>query len=317
VKDSRGVAYHVQVTGAAMLVAAYLEDVILTLQRMTVGRDEHGAWQVYVDAGAVPAYWSLITLFLVVGGILAFLIGFACKRRGKQERAERSKLTIRDLLISFGWVGLLFFGGLFSFYLGINQLLPEWFRDNPGVTALGGVSMQIAAMLVIPLYYRKRLPEIGLQGPVFSWKLTGYVLMFLTMVYALSLLTGSIGEWLGVNTDSYREQHISQELHDAMATGWLTFLLPLFATSVIAPFGEELLFRGVLQSTLQRKFGAVAGVLGSAFLFSLIHADLVLFLPIFLMGILFGWLYWLTRSLWAVIWLHLLNNLLASILDLL
>lgn len=315
-KYSRGFAYHVQVTGAALLVAAYLEDVILTLRAMTFGRDEHGAWQVYLDAGAIPQYWSLITLLMVAGGILAFLVGFACKRREKRGLVDRSRLTVRDLLISFGWVGLLFFGGLFSFYLGINQLLPDWIRDNPGAAALGGVSMQIAAMLVIPLYYRRRLAEIGLQGPVISWKMTGYVLMFLTMVYALSLLTGSIGEWLGVNTDSYREQHISRELHDAMSNGWLTFLLPLIATSVIAPFGEEFLFRGVLQSTLQQKYGAIVGVLGSAFLFSLIHADLVLFLPIFLMGILFGWLYWLTRSLWAVIWLHLINNLMASIIDL-
>ncbi|MGZ4134993.1 MAG: CPBP family intramembrane glutamic endopeptidase, partial [Tumebacillaceae bacterium] len=277
-------------------------------------------WQVNVEPGTVAKHWSLIAIFMILLGMLACIAGYLGKkltRRPPRDEMRRSRMTTRDMLNAFGWVALLFFGGLLCYYLGLLHLLPDWFRNSPGASALGGVSMQIAAMVVIPYYYRKSHHEIGLQRPVISWKMIGYVLMFFVMMYAMSLVTNSFGHWLGVDTNSYREQHISRELHFAWGGDWIVKLMPFLATSVIAPFGEEFLFRGVLQSTLCAKYGNVIGVLGSAFLFSLIHADLVLFVPIFLMGILFGILRLLTKSLWAPIWLHALNNFYASLLDLL
>ncbi|HEU4963252.1 MAG TPA: CPBP family intramembrane glutamic endopeptidase [Bacilli bacterium] len=329
----RGIPYYLQVGGALMLVYAYMQDVLLSLQAMTIHKDDNGLWQVVLDHGRISRIWSLVGLAMIVGGLLFFLIGFLLKRERKRRLRKsghwpittdaggggtfaRTRLTLRDLFKSFGWVGLLFFGGLLLFYLGAYQLLPESFRLSPGATALGGVSMQIAAIVAIPLYYRKSLHEIGLRGSPVHPRMLGYVLMFFIFTYAMSLATGTLGEWLGVNTNSYREQHISGELHAALNQGWFLSMLPMLATSLIAPLGEELLFRGVLQSTLTAKWGPLLGVLASAFCFALIHVDLVLFLPIFLMGILFAVLYRITGTLWAPIWMHIFNNLFASLSDL-
>jgi membrane protease YdiL (CAAX protease family) len=313
----RNLARNVQATGAVLLIWAFLQDVLLTLSSVTFVRDEHGTWHVLVQSGHIDPVWSILSLLLVLFGLAVFLTGFVIKKQNPAGKDPgRSRLSLRDLILSFGWVGLLFFGGVFLYYFGAASLIPEWFRTSPGASALGGVSMQIAAILVIPLYFRKSLHEIGLKRPVISWKMIGYVLMFFTFVYAMSLVTNSISEWIGIDTDSYREKHISQELHDAKAIGMLMAMLPLLATSLIAPVGEELLFRGVLQSVLTARWGVYAGVIGSAFLFALIHADLVLFVPIFLMGILFSVLYRITGSLWAPVWLHVLNNFIASLNDL-
>lgn len=319
----RGLARNVQATGAILLIVGYLQDVLLTLQSMSFKRSAEGMWQVVVTPGTASRHWALLAFCMVIGGLLAFLVGYFSKKMGRhpndsQRRRSRSRtrLTTHDMLVAFGWVGLLFFGGLFAYYYGLFQLLPDWFRKSPGTTALTGVSMQIAAMIAVPLYYRKSPHEIGLQRPVVSWKMIGYVIMFFIMMYAMSLLSSSLGHWLGVDTNSYREQHISDQLHSAMAGGLFVKWIPMAATSVIAPFGEEFLFRGVLQSTLTAKYGSMIGVLASSFLFALIHADIVLFLPIFIMGILFGVLREITKSLWAPIWLHALNNLFASLMDL-
>lgn len=314
----RNLARNVQLTGAILLIWAFLQDILLTLSTMTFVRDDHGKWQALIQAEKVSPLWSVLSLLFVLAGLVVFLIGYLFKKRLPMRKDPgRSRLTLRDLSMSFGWVGLLFFGSVFLYYFGIGGLIPEWFRTSPGASALGGVSMQIVAILVIPLYFSKSLQEIGLQRPLLSWKMIGYVLMFFIFVYAMSLVTTSLSEWIGIDTDSYREKHISQELSDAKALGFLMAMLPVIATAVIAPLGEELLFRGVLQSVLTAKWGVYAGVIGSALLFSLIHADLVLFIPIFLMGVLFSVLYRITGSLWAPIWLHAVNNFIASLNDLL
>ena len=314
---AHGIARKLQFGGALLLVATYLQEVLLTFSSVTLHKDEKGVWQVLLDTSKVSHFWSAIGLLLLFAGILVFLIGWMFKRRRREPALPlRSRLTVYDMLLTYGWVGLLFFGGMLAYYSGVGWLIPDAFRNSAAGSAIGGVSMQLTAMLVIPLYFRRQLSEIGLKRPMISWKMAGYVLMFFIFTYAMTLTSAQLGAWLGVNTDSYREQHISQELHGALKDGWLMSLMPILATSLIAPIGEELIFRGVLQSVLTIRFGVWVGVIGSAFVFALIHADLVLFLPIFCMGLLFGALYRITGSLWAPIWLHMLNNLFASLMDL-
>jgi membrane protease YdiL (CAAX protease family) len=317
------VARRVQVSGAVLLCGGYLQDVLLTLQSLTIRRDTHGTWQVLSDPSSVSRLWSLAAFLMVIAGLAAFAGGYLFqRRRPRSEFAGASgastRLTWRHLCLAFGWVGLFFFGGMYAYYLGLGSLIPSWLRANAGVASLGSVSMQIAAIVAIPLYYRRAMQEIGLNRPVLTWRMAGYVLVFFITIFTLSLLTHSLGTWFGINTNSYREQNISAELHNAWWQGNLFLkLLPMAATSLIAPVGEELLFRGALQSTVTAKWGTLAGVVLSSLLFALIHADVVLFLPIFVMGLLFGILRWLTGSLWAPMWLHALNNFYASFLDLL
>jgi len=310
-------AGHTQLTGAVLLVLGYLQEVLLTLQSMTLVKGDAG-WAVQFHPAAVPKDWAVLGLLMVLCGLLLFGGGYLAKRLRPRLQQERSRLTFRDLLLAFGWVGLAFFGALFLYSIVLQGLVPASWTNNAGAAALSGVLLQILAILVIPIYYRKSLAEIGLRGPVLTWKMALYVGMFLLFLFAASIGTTLLGDWLNIDTNSYREQNISAELQSSQEEGgWLLTLLPLLTTAVIAPVGEELLFRGALQSTLTARFGAKIGVFLSAFLFSFIHADPVLFLPIFLIGLLFGWIYRITGTLWAPIWLHVLNNLWASLLDLL
>lgn len=76
----------------------------------------------------------------------------------------------------------------------------------------------------------------------------------------------------------------------------------------IAPLLEELVFRGLLQSTLERKHGPLAGMVATSFLFALIHF-LPWILPLhFFLGLSFGYVVYVTRSVWAGVILHAANN---------
>ena len=74
--------------------------------------------------------------------------------------------------------------------------------------------------------------------------------------------------------------------------------------------GEELVFRGLIGQGLVQRWGLFRGIGTTAILFALAHlspAHAIATLPL---GLLLHWVYLHTRSLWAPILLHFLNNLL-------
>lgn len=78
---------------------------------------------------------------------------------------------------------------------------------------------------------------------------------------------------------------------------------------LLAPWVEELLFRGVIMNRLNRQGkDPWRGILLSALMFGLIHVNPVQVFFGFLMGIALGWIAWHTRSLWPAIVAHALNN---------
>ncbi len=94
------------------------------------------------------------------------------------------------------------------------------------------------------------------------------------------------------------------------------FSLNFVMIALIPAIGEELLFRGVLQ----RIFSDLTknhhwGVFITAFLFSAIHMQFLTFMPRFFLGVIFGYLLVWTRSLWAPILAHFINNGLAVIVS--
>jgi len=82
---------------------------------------------------------------------------------------------------------------------------------------------------------------------------------------------------------------------------------------VIAPVAEETFFRGFVLAGIGRRFGNAWGVVLSALLFSVAHMQLGALLPIFILGLLLGWLYLRTRSIWPCILTHFVYNSIAML----
>jgi membrane protease YdiL (CAAX protease family) len=80
--------------------------------------------------------------------------------------------------------------------------------------------------------------------------------------------------------------------------------------------GEEFLYRGVLQEIFSRwlRLGTLA-VLLTAFLFSASHLQFYGFLPRFVLGLGFGYIYLWTGSIWLPVLAHFINNLIPVILS--
>ncbi len=87
------------------------------------------------------------------------------------------------------------------------------------------------------------------------------------------------------------------------------FILLFTAVVLIAPLGEELLFRGFLQQFLEKHWKDITrAILVTALLFAMIHMNPYWFIQIYFLGILLGFLAWKTGSVLPPLILHGMNN---------
>ncbi len=79
--------------------------------------------------------------------------------------------------------------------------------------------------------------------------------------------------------------------------------------TVIAPFSEEVFFRGFLYSAFKKSWGVNVALLLSSFLFAIVHLELYAFIPLVIIGWLLAYLFEKTKSLIPAIFLHGVYNL--------
>ena len=77
---------------------------------------------------------------------------------------------------------------------------------------------------------------------------------------------------------------------------------------VIGPLFEEILFRGMILDGFLKRYSPWKSILWSSLIFGLFHLNPWQFVPAFILGILMGYVYWKTGSLWLCIFVHFINN---------
>lgn len=87
------------------------------------------------------------------------------------------------------------------------------------------------------------------------------------------------------------------------------FIVNLIMIAVLPAIGEELMFRGGVQRSLNRAFGNPhIAIWLSAIIFSAIHVQFYGFVPRMLLGAGFGYLYYYSGSIWYAVLAHFINN---------
>lgn len=89
-------------------------------------------------------------------------------------------------------------------------------------------------------------------------------------------------------TPLYTASASFQSIQEAFYGG--TVLLEIVATCILTPVMEELLYRGIAYNRLRNWLGVKPAILWSAFLFGIMHLNLVQFVYAGLIGILLAWI---------------------------
>lgn len=116
---------------------------------------------------------------------------------------------------------------------------------------------------------------------------------------------GGMEKWMKETED--QTARITEEFLDVHSMGGLAVNMLMIA--VIPAIGEEMIFRGLFQRLLGEWFRNIhVAVFLAAFLFGAVHFQFYGLLPRMMLGVMFGYLYLWTGTLWAPVFAHFLNN---------
>lgn len=92
-------------------------------------------------------------------------------------------------------------------------------------------------------------------------------------------------------------------------TSTTSFIVNFIMIALIPAIGEELIFRGIILRKMKEWFGNVhVAVIVSAIVFSALHMQFYGFLPRMVLGVILGYMFVWSASLWMPMFAHLVNN---------
>lgn len=214
-----------------------------------------------------------------------------------------SKLTTEQFRVAYpSWGDLLTLLGVFivatvlgSLLIGVLQKIGS---VSVGFGAFLGYVIQFSLVIIFGLFQRKirspketRLLKFGLAKLDFVIILWGTIMVLATGVVIEPLL------------NLFPETYLDRLGNIMAAGGWM-----MFTSIVIAPIMEEILFRGILQDALMRKYGVFVGILIASAVFGIVHLIPQQVVNAFMIGIVLGYIYYRTGALLPVILIHCINN---------
>ena len=105
-------------------------------------------------------------------------------------------------------------------------------------------------------------------------------------------------------------EELIDSLYDLLTFNSIGDAVALILAGVLfAALAEEMLFRGVLQRTLEHYRDPAMAIVSSAVFFALVHFNPWTSIQILLLGLIFGYVAWKSQSILPSIILHGLNNL--------
>lgn len=110
-------------------------------------------------------------------------------------------------------------------------------------------------------------------------------------------------------------KHIEELTIQLLTTDSVAILIAnIIVLALIPAIGEELFFRGFLQTTLiKHKLNPHVAILITGFVFSAFHFQLNALLPRWILGVFLGYLLWTSRSIWLSTFAHFVNNVMIVI----
>ena len=243
--------------------------------------------------------------FALWGGILRRkLVGLPVIPLRVREPIRWSPLV---LFVTFCWIAFQVAGQV--------QLWFETKRPAATLESLQGSNMinfilLISLLVLLSKFGERRLSEFGI-----SWGNWIRETLYGILGFFASLLPVYLVQWASLNW-KFRTEETQHPLLKFLQEnpGPETILWIALAAVVLAPLAEELVFRVILQGSLQSKFSPKTSIAISSIVFAGVHGfpDALGLVPL---AVILGYVYHRRHSYLAVVVLHTLFNLLSLILS--
>lgn len=195
------------------------------------------------------------------------------------------------------------------FYLAGEYLLQDGssLEDVLNSSMADDISLVLGNLLIIALFLKKKYTgfsldlSAGMRGKwgVFLWAL----ILEISAVMPINLFVAFLD---------------LSDYNTAVASSGVPSVAVVLGICLLAPLAEELVMRGGIEERLlQRKGNAMTAIVVSSLLFAILHMSPSLVIGAFLNGLLYGWVYYLTRSVAVCFVMHMANNVSSCLMDML
>lgn len=183
------------------------------------------------------------------------------------------------------------------------------------------ISSQIFTFVLPPILYAMLVKERPFKSLGFSKSTILWLILGVAMMYTILPLNSIFTEWnanIKFPESLASFEKLMQDLQERATEVMAKFvnvdtigglIINLFMIAGLAALGEELLFRSVIQTSLIRICkNAHIGIFIASAIFSLFHMEFYGLLPRLVLGLLMGYMYYYSRSIWIPMAMHFANN---------
>ena len=183
------------------------------------------------------------------------------------------------------------------------------------------ISSQIFTFVLPPILYAMLVKEQPFKSLGFNKSTILWLILGVAMMYAILPLNAVFGEWnanIKFPESLASFEKLMQDLQERATEVMEKFvnvdtigglIINLFMIAGLAALGEELLFRSVIQTSLIKICkNAHVGIFIASAIFSLFHMEFYGLLPRLVLGLLMGYMYYYSRSIWIPMAMHFANN---------
>lgn len=216
--------------------------------------------------------------------------------------------------VTFGDVGwmLLAAAAFALLFAGISLAI---FATGIDLMSLGGsqafvfFATMLQSAFIVGCVYGIAMRRRGLDWRGIGWRpITGrWIILAIVIALAalpvINLLTAAVQTVLDRPIRSPQAEMLAPE-----GFSWFAVFAMLLAAGIVAPFAEELAFRGVLYRLLRKYWPVLPSALVSAFLFGLLHGILEVYPGTMLLGFVMALAYERSGSLWVPFTIHATFN---------
>ena len=220
----------------------------------------------------------------------------------------------------------------------LNRSLPLFFGISDPVDFLQNISHQsnapamlyvlalnsVGVFLLPALFYfflfnidPVRFLKLDSFPPLKYWVL-GFFILFVAGIFIEVLVQMQMKIPLPEKLAFLRHQDtIVEDIIDAifLKPTFFRFIVVSLTVAFLPALSEEIFFRGIIQNYLYKtNLGTIGAIVVTGLCFAIMHAEFDNTLAIWCMGIVLGFLYYYSGSLWVNITAHFLNNLIIIIL---
>jgi membrane protease YdiL (CAAX protease family) len=259
----------------------------------------------------------LASLLLVLGTAISIIALAAAGPRLRQLRPPPDDSVSTLFLILMGALGFLIVGTALAGSI-VRQLTPEELRTQVA-TVIGMVAAVAGAFTLDSLYRRDGINRLGLSPKIFPrGVVTGvlWLIVILPWVYWINLAVEAVIQHFHLQSPTMHEIFRIWDSPQGKSAGFR--VVAIIAAVFVAPFSEELLFRGLLQTLILRLISrkdrapdfrrSLAAILITAALFASIHRPWTIEPAIFVLAVGLGLAYERAGNLWTTITIHCLFN---------